>query len=537
MFINEYFPQNFCNCFNQSKKGNFFFTFSILFLFDKINFYVLGNIVSKYIIDVRIWEEMKKILNVLKFDIYSIRIRLISINFLFDFLIQVYLTEVDIFWLIQFSIHNKKKGFLNSKKISEFFSIVPLRVNFSFKKFDILQIFFNVNQPFHFKNLVYRRFANHIFIQLSVSRKFSYYIKINIKQFLYSKLHFSVLICSLNNININFIYFLNYKIFFSNIKIENPYKQNSFKIFNVSKETLNILNKINFKYSLYRIYFELNFYIAYNLFRTKFNMLFLRDKRIWCYVFQLESKRCFQFSKLIGSFDFIDIKEIYKNKLFSFQKNIFNTYLFCLQRISRKLINTILIINLTNSVQSLDIFLKQYSFIFFSNVLFIKSYHSYYYFHLNTQNLSFKNRFPFSFSVLLLYFPLNLIFRKLNLMGFFHTRKNKVIGNVKFIFFEDFSLIEIYSSLMFVYYYWYYYCKNKLALKKLIYLLRKSCFLTLSRKHNKHKFWSYKIFTFSILTKKKCFFLNRTFVKNDFYIFYCKQNIYLINKLVLYIIF
>lgn len=100
--------------------------------------------------------------------------------------------------------------------------------------------------------------------------------------------------------------------------------------------------------------------------------------------------------------------------------------------------------------------------------------------------LKIKNKKNISTSITILS-PIKDICRNFRLKGFFHLKVNKACGNIFFFSYSDAEIIEIYSIIMYGLLFYYQAADNFIKIKNILFHLRKSCVLTLARKHNKNK--------------------------------------------------
>lgn len=95
---------------------------------------------------------------------------------------------------------------------------------------------------------------------------------------------------------------------------------------------------------------------------------------------------------------------------------------------------------------------------------------------------------------LAVFLPFSLLLYAFRFCGFFHLWKYRSIGNINFIDFEDYIIINLFKFYGVFLYYWYSICNNKKSLRFFFKLLQQSCLLTLARKHKKNKTWTYDVF-------------------------------------------
>ena len=101
--------------------------------------------------------------------------------------------------------------------------------------------------------------------------------------------------------------------------------------------------------------------------------------------------------------------------------------------------------------------------------------------------------------------PLNYVFFKFRILGFMHLKRLRPISNLKYILYEDVDIIRYFGYFSYCFLNWFRCVDNFSKVKFFIEFLRESCFLTLSRKHNKKKTWSYSIYTSNLLLSKNLY--------------------------------
>jgi len=90
--------------------------------------------------------------------------------------------------------------------------------------------------------------------------------------------------------------------------------------------------------------------------------------------------------------------------------------------------------------------------------------------------------------------PLKDIMDNLRAKGFFHFTKKRPCSNNSFLLHSDAEIIKAYSAVMYGLLYYYRAADNFSKVKSIISHLRKSCILTLARKHKKNKSWAYETY-------------------------------------------
>jgi len=90
--------------------------------------------------------------------------------------------------------------------------------------------------------------------------------------------------------------------------------------------------------------------------------------------------------------------------------------------------------------------------------------------------------------------PIKDILDNLRSKGFFHFTKKKPCSNSSFLLHSDVEIIKAYSAVMYGLLSYYRAADNFSNVKSIISHLRKSCILTLARKHKKKKAWAYETY-------------------------------------------
>ena len=531
----------------------------------KVNKNRLKNIFSKFIKDKRFWEEVDKMFLVGLIDISSSLIfkncNFLESGLLSSFFLNLYLSELDLYiynlsitYNCRINVISFKQTFLKySKKLSFSFSYAsPIKfqrffVNFislkeiylfNFKKFINLSFLF---LTMNFKRtFFYVRYLHYFLFAVIGSKSFSIYLKDKVISFLRSnlKLELSELLL---------ITTFKRSIFFLGVYL---------KFFSLSFHSSNkLLNKVNSKLNNYKIKLsklyinraksELLLNLSF-LTNKGFKSSFTNDRNFWMTIFQLESVRCTQFGKLMLSknnsnlfsydlFSSIKYKDNYNIGNYSFNfylKRLSFTFKDIITNFSAFITSSVLPLELSLSFL-VDDFKKSLMFLFtdFTNA--------------KLSNFSIKlcqdlrkdvstvyNKKALTFITINI--PFMYLFEKLRLLGFIHPFKKRPIGNVKYILFSDIYIIKSFGLLANSFILWFKLCSNFSKVKFIVELLRQSCFLTLSRKHNKSKIWVYHIYTRDLiltrnLSTSMSYFPSRKFLEdiisntsffNDLYVFH-----------------
>ena len=104
-----------------------------------------------------------------------------------------------------------------------------------------------------------------------------------------------------------------------------------------------------------------------------------------------------------------------------------------------------------------------------------------------------------------IYFDLLSICYKFKLLGFIHLVNDYPVGNSRYLNLTDRAIVRNFSYIYFMVSFWFLDCDNYFLVRNFLNVLSQSCFLTLSRKHNKSKSWAVSVFTSNILIMKGLF--------------------------------
>jgi hypothetical protein len=250
------------------------------------------------------------------------------------------------------------------------------------------------------------------------------------------------------------------------------------------------------------------------------NFSSINNKVIWTYIFQLECVRATQYEKLMFTtdtvnlvsleiFSYIRLKNVLKTNKYSF-----NLYLSKIGLILKKVICDFPS-TLNNSVLPLDLSLRL-SFLEFRKRIFLlsnilnadlnKNAVSYKNILRGEKNLlkasiNYKEAFFSKKKSFFIDFFLSSKFSlvKLNSLGIINSLTKRVTSVSNLVVFEDFYILRFFGYLAHSFLIWFRCCKDFSKVKNLINVIRQSCYLTLSRKHNKTKSWAYKVYTFDLI--------------------------------------
>lgn len=420
--------------------------------------------------------------------------------------------------------------------------------------------FFNFEKIFHLliykyrlrvycKYLYFLRYIDHFLIGILGSTKFFNQIKLRVTNFTRSNLH-----VSLHNFNSSFYnepcIFLGFKILMSLIPVKKDFNFSNYKVKkNYEKRIISRLMAIKSKLSyiyVRRFNSEILNYFTLLLENKKIKNFSNLDKQIWTYMFQLEAIRAAQFGKLIFTADGNNFfSENFFSTIRSSNLNFLNYKLYSfdifVKKMQSMLQNLVLetSVFLPTAILPLDIFFSKLNseytkkaIIFLETLSFSKksltdtvrsSENSFIYIGSYTLkqeikaiklNFSFvkqKSCFKTKLSKLLLLVPFDFLIKKLSFLGFIHPFRKRPIGNTKYIFLDDKSIIITFGYFANVLLFWYRCCDNLRKVKVVIDILKQSCFLTLCRKHNKNKVWALRVYTADLV------FIRTSFYKQSFF--------------------
>nr|P31916.3 RecName: Full=Maturase-like protein 2 [Euglena gracilis]CAC69146.1 maturase [Euglena gracilis] len=570
-FSNEYFFSSSNSFFSikfwDSQIKNFM-TLKIIKLFDYVHKVRLKNIFSKFTYDSFFFVEIDKMFNLNLVNISSNLIYNSIENFgcslLSSFFLNLYILEGD-FFLDRFIFkicfkRNLFKTFFSFKKVSFFYqyslkNFIPLRLekNFFVSSFlkevnsgkyhniDIFYLFNNKVFTVYEKNIYYVRYLNFLIFGFLSSKNFIFFFKLKYLFFLRNKLYFNfreVQIFSSSNDKVIFlgVYIAYNKIynFFEKLRVNKKYFLNVFqKIITKHNTFLKALKNI-FHYSR-----------CFNFFKKNCYPNFYKKKNFSFFNFYTESFRILKFfdAFFINTHHFfLPVELITSTKLVNFQKYTMYSFDFYNQKLSILLKDILENFNqfLSCSLVSIDLNLYNCLFEFKKHLVLLYNYYSpvysffskrqryklnfnsfnYYSFsNFSGQNRSFFSSKANQFRFFKFFVPFKVFLKKLRLLGFIHPFKFRPIGNVRLLLFEDKFILRNFGFFVYSVLNWFSICENFSHLRFFVELIRESCFLTLCRKHNKMKLWSYSVYTFDLVFSKSVyrtisFFPTRKFIFN-----------------------
>nr|YP_009032719.2 maturase [Euglenaformis proxima]AGL11985.2 maturase [Euglenaformis proxima] len=571
---------------NWSTNILYFLTCRILKSFSLLNKNRLKNIFCRVISDPKIWLEIEKMIlaNIIDFsENHLYKSLTFDSSLLSSFLFDLYFIEFD-FFISQILF------LLNSRKTFYLVNSFGLKRKYKFFSFDFLPIkiekhLLYSSNPGFFKTLTFSKMKEYyckssvdfkvIFFdrQVSYIRYLDFFLlgfvsskfivssfKRKIKNFLRTNLHFELSESKFHAASERSIYFLGYNIRSIPVFINTP-------IFSVKKSFLlrlvikmklfsnRFLNKLNFdSFSSFRRIF-LN---------KRFSFSSFEDKKLLTYIFQYESIRSLQIGKLLNfslnsNVPSKRVSFLLKNNIFykyqSYSFNLFITRIkLCVTQLSQFSSSFII-----RSVTPLDITLKEILFQLNKNYLLYQeniftsldktkmlytfdlsckkdlAIHSDNFFFDSLSKRPLKNSsLQFTFLI-----SFDSCFKVLKFYGFIHFFKKRPISNARYLLFEDLYIIQSFGNLSYSILNWFRAVSNFHKVKFIIELVRQSCILTLCRKHNKGKNWSYGIYTPNLLVLRslfnnKSFFPDRTsltrmyskFLISDYYSYYFNESFF-----------
>lgn len=275
---------------------------------------------------------------------------------------------------------------------------------------------------------------------------------------------------------------------------------------------------------------------------------FQNSFRFWSYIFQLESVRSIQANKIILTKDKekqLPSEIIYNiniRKELNYQNYLFSLHILKQQKIllnaiiNQNSFKGLLCSNVSGVVEEIITEYKKQIF-FVYNSFFLRHNHLrfngkiLFYPKLPSTSLglyvknsisveeAFTNNLKLNNSYMFfeIFISETLCIEKLRTQGYFHRSKFRPIGNSKYISLTDTKILRHFGYVCNIFVDWYRCCYNISTLRRIILMLKESCCLTICRKHNKHRSWSYNIFTkdlllISMLSASKKFFPNLTLV-------------------------
>lgn len=545
---------------------DFFLSFVISENFNEINKNILKNFFIKTDLFDFLWIQVEKMLvsGFISFSKEFYYRKQYFGNLLVEFLFEVFFSLLDEFFCSLSNLYNSRKTLLGVKKGTFYekkkFFPVSVKLIPSMSLFGTLKTFclnkltflssrlkkngFSEILVFE-RKLYYIRYKYHGFLTIVGSKEFAFFLRKHFLNFLKSNLHLSLIFLNFFNSNSKNIFFLGFNVCFSNDGIRD--KLDSIK---ANKK---YLSKIMFKIELFKIrttklitskiYFELFTLINRNLLKTGLSTKNNQFTNFWLYLFQLEAIHSTQINRLVLM---KEKKYLISNELInafcSSNYSITSRYFFKIyfNKLQFVLFNIISHSSfwLTDSFNSLDLEMN-FLFLDFRKKLFL-FYNNFYscldkkeFFNKilkNTKLIKLSSFYNLSFSNFDIMFIKNSMFykhyqfrtdkknfldiflsfdfclTKLRDLGFIHPTKYRPVSNSKYLLLEDKLIVEIFGYFAYMFLYWFKCVKNISDVKYIIELIRQSCFLTLCRKHNKHKTWAFDTYSVDLVViESLCF--------------------------------
>nr|CAA10854.1 maturase-like protein [Lepocinclis spirogyroides] len=521
---------------------DFFIKFNVYKSFNLINLNRLKNIFSVLILDFRIWIEIKKIL---VFRSVNFNEKIFNLNILANFLFNIYISEFDNYLFNLFSFFNSKyykykNFFYTINNSSVYSSLVPLKITSG----SFYYPFLTRNTLFLFNQGIYiTRFSNYFFLGILGSTLFKTKLKNKIIGFLRGLCLILESFYFFSSFEKNIIFF-GYRLFITGST------SNSFNFLKEKKFRKLILLRFSYKSISYSKLFLNRFYHEFfervnNLIYLNFYKFFIfRFKKILVLSFIFESVSFFSSNNLtfsltlplntiLPTFNF-SLKYFFNYFIFQLKKiliqhyenySTFGIYLFFPMDLAFSFLIKDFNMNLSffyfilfDLLEVRNTYLRSYftgKTIVYSGFLFSYSdVNTLLYFYSSVRTL-YRKRF---FSLLI---PVNSLISNFRSIGIFHFYANRSIGNIYFMFLDDNQIILNFKILTYLLYIWYKKASNSYKLRFFSSLLKNSCCLTLSRKHNKSKSWSLRVYKVVLSDCfNNVFFLNANSFSfdNDFFL-------------------
>jgi hypothetical protein len=529
------------NEFNFSREVDFYLYFSLSNNFNFINLNILKTIFLKNLSDSGIWSELNKmfssgILGFSKRFIYENSSFLTS-SLLSVFLVEIYYSELDNYLFYLSLQYNSARSIVNYR--NDFLTIYNLYISlycplkleiillgsFFSLKFLVVEGFIKFFKGF-FPSLLYQsnltftrrldfiRYKDKIFISINGSKDFTYLVYGKVFFFLRSRLQMDLQNSNVFPFGSKNIYFLGFNI--SSYSLKPVFYTKATFIYSLLSR-LRFIKKKLMNLFLKRIFSEFSVILTHNSYNINFLNKF-EYKRFWFNIFQLEvlnKFHAFQIYDYDESKFSIPYSYIKIPKFFSFSaplKYSFNFYILKCYEFLSSIVRQYPIL-IQGSLFSMDskfymYFLEMKKKLFLSYIITPTGFGEFsLYCHptlsvfdlSKTCNLKFHN---FKRHLLI---PIPYLYFKLKYLGFFHSVKFRPIGNSKYLFLSDNSIIKEFSSFSYMFLLWYRFSSNFSKLKLLVEYLRESCLLTLCRKHNKSKSWVNRVYSSSLFIYRGLF--------------------------------
>lgn len=491
-----------------------FVKFNISIPFNSLNKNRLKNIFFKVINDSLIWDEICKIMDYNLIDFSNYKFSYFH-NLLFYFFFNVYLSEFD-YYIYNLCFYFNSRYFLYRdyfySKVHSFPTsslCFPLKLHFRSARFE--DNISSIKIPYFFnKTIFYVRYMGYFLFGTIGSSRFFSKFRLRILGYLKGNLVLNAKDLSVFFSPFTSISFCGYDILlikFDSYKFTNSsYKQSILKSRLFTR--LNAFNLNASKSFLTRIYHDFLFQIQPLLNDFFSNFTLALYKEVWLRLFSCSAVKCFYlfnspFRRDVGLYCESPYFDLFLFKIkkiilgFSVDASVYRSFLpfdlaFNVILDEFKSNTSFLYFTLFDLLEVRNVFLRSYflyklskiSGFLFDNFDLFNLIN--YYLNLQFEYLNFSS---FRFTL-----PLNRILTRFKELGFCHPVLGRPIGNVGFFKFEDFDILSNFVYFSFLFSLWYYKVYDLQKIRLILNILRKSCFLTLSRKHNKSRSWSRNIY-------------------------------------------
>lgn len=526
--------------------------------FSTLNFNRLRNIFIRDFQEVKIWSEVERmfklgILNMSLANVYWGE-DIYSFSLLSRFLFELYLEDLDTFILkslleIEYSTKCINVTVGNNPAYSMLLlNSLPLKLEKNLKSYitvnNVNILRFNSFFNYFGSNIIsshYRNFnrnfnwvrhINFLFLGFVTTRNYSCFLFDKILAFIRSDI-----LCDAKDIFIGSslqdnLYFLGFNILLGNLSSKSNLL--AYNVRTISKDKLKIQSRINiyrrktFNLVVKRFNSELFLYFVSFIKKKQIAFGSFIDVKLWTYIFQLECIRSLQNSKLLFSYDsinslnysfFSEAKLSIVKKVLFYRSYSFNLYIKKLHILLKDVISSFSSY-FPDSIIAIDTLLVKFFNSLKNKIFFV--YENLYYNTLNVEagftpfalsSFYKDSQYAKGWRVLV---SKNFIFRKLRIWGFIHPYKDRPISNSKFLLLEDMQIISKFGFVSEKILTWFRCCDDFSSVKFFVEIIRQSCFLTLSRKHNKSKSWAYSVYTPNLFLRKSLYFSELLFPSRSF---------------------
>jgi hypothetical protein len=401
----------------------------------------------------------------------------------------------------------------------------PLKFDKNSLRHNFYDLHINKNHDFEFsKDIYYVRHIDYFLLGIVGSNKFLNKVKLKILTFLKGNLFIDIKNFDSIISYESFICFCGYKIILVNLKNKNldlqkndklkkslflrlsSYRLNTFKLFLTrfyNEFLIMIGNSIDLYFKTFFIEKAnkntllnlLNMQVRYNIYNSSFVLTnsekYVNIEENLLYKNYFFDSFIFKVKKVISTFN---------SKFCPFISNSFLpidlSFNILLQEFNFN--SSFLYYSLFDLIEFRNFYLRSYfngkksfySGLLFSDIDLIGSYSSY----LKLKTFVSKEVLFFRFLI-----PVGRVILKLRYFGFFHPILNRAIGSTYLMSLEDVYIIKFFSLFSNEFLLWYKQAFDFYKTKIILEILKKSCYLTISRKHRGSKYWMYKVYTSNLL--------------------------------------